>query len=123
MLAYTGGELPSDGFSFIPSYSENVVPEEFVLTLAGTRHYLENFDGISVGTEIIFHHETQNKYDPYAVCAYANDKVIGYVKKGQAVDFSKWINNFKIHSHIERINGNPAQPNVLVMGEISVKAS
>ncbi len=118
VLAYTGGELPSDGFSFLPSYEEGQVTKEFVLTLAAARYYVGNVDGIKVGSKVSFRSEPENEYDPYAVATFVDEKQIGYIKKGQSIDFSRWLNQYSIESHVERVNGTKTEPNILIFGTI-----
>jgi len=118
LLGYTGGELPSDGFSFIHTLESDHLPQEFIITLAGTRHYLENLKSISVNDSVVFSREPENTHDEHAVHISINGKILGYVKKGQAETFSRWLQKFKIVGSVERINGSPTNPNVLIYGAV-----
>lgn len=124
ILGYTGGRLPSDGFSFLYDFENATFPCQVPIEIAGFRHY--SFCSISPeeikGKQVRFIADNGNQFDSDAVkitCAN-NQETIGYVPRGQNATFLKWLNNGRsINGTIERVNGNPSKPNALVIASIS----
>lgn len=118
LLAYTGAELPSDGFSFLPLYDPGNYPTEFSLTVAGARHYISSPNSLNAGEKVSFIAEPDNKFDANAVKITSNSQALGYVRKGQAINFFEWVQKYSVSGTIERINGCENDPRILILGEI-----
>lgn len=123
LLAYTGGMLAGDGFSFAYSFDNAVPPYDFTFTIAGFRHN----DGMNVQpiTSLVdkfvsLQPEPENEHDPNAIAIYENDMRLGYVPKGLTTGlFQKVFSQYSYRASICRINGTPTNPNVMVMVKVS----
>lgn len=83
LLSHTGIQLPSDGFDLVPDLSEASIPFDYVMEVAGTRHYL-SFDQVSeveLGVEVELRCDNQNEFDEHAVAFYLHGQLIGYVNR------------------------------------------
>lgn len=83
LLSHTGIQLPSDGFDLVPDLSEATIPFDYVMEVAGTRHYL-SFDQVSeveIGAEVELRCDNQNEFDEHAVAVYLHGQLIGYVNR------------------------------------------
>ena len=121
LLASTTGNLTGDGFSFLPSFEELEPPYEFTFEIAGFRHN----EGMSIkpiselqGAGVKFVEEPSNQHDADALAVYYNDKKLGFVTKGINSAIRKINSEHKITATIERINGTPERPNILVFVEV-----
>lgn len=118
LLGYTGGELPHDGFGFIHPFNTSSFPAEFVIGMAGARHYQDNAPDLKIGDMVEFVPEPNNPKDKNAVTIVRNDKIIGYVKKVQADTFASWLGQHQVSGQVERINGTDSRPNILIYGQV-----
>lgn len=119
LLGYTGGELPHDGFGFIHPYKSSNFPVEFVIGMAGGRHYLDKVSNLKVGDPVKFVPEPENPNDRNAVMIQREGHTIGYVKKVQADTFAAWLSQREVTGQIERVNGTDSRPNVLIYGKVN----
>jgi len=80
LLAYTGGILPTDNFEFLAEFygTKNI---SLVTELASLSVRKISNEELSVGDQLVWKLEPNNKYDHYAVAIYKGDKMIGYAKK------------------------------------------
>lgn len=81
LLGKTQGLVPTDNFEFLADYQygDDI---HFVTEIAGLSDTLPlNLGGISVGDDLLFETEPENRYDSYAVKIIKTDRVIGYIKK------------------------------------------
>lgn len=122
LLGYTGAKLPGDGFSLIYTFENVSPPCEVPIEIAGFRHHqgMDDTPQNFVGADVRFEREPNNEHDCHAVKILSGDKMLGYVPRGQAETFCKWLDEGRsIAGVIERVNGKPDKPNILVI--VSVK--
>jgi hypothetical protein len=75
LLAYTEAKLPSEGFSIVNPLTDLCGPCEFLLEVAGYRHYADGLkEPLSVGQPLQFVAEPSNEWDPNAVRVEADSK-------------------------------------------------
>ena len=109
LLAYTEAKLPSDGFSIVNPLDDVQQPCEFVLEVAGYRHYAKNVE-IKIGEVVEFVAEPTNKWDANAIAIKAHNEIIGYVNRLQTSAFHRWLRENSLVAAIERINGREDRP-------------
>lgn len=120
LLALTEAKLPSDGFSLVNPHDPDVSECEFVLEVAGHRHYRDAADlSNSVGSRVEFVPEPDNPHDCNAVMIHWNGNLIGYVNRLQAGTFLSWIAQGRVSGEIERLNGTPDKPRVFLFVRVS----
>jgi hypothetical protein len=123
LLAYTGGVLAGDGFSFVPTFENISLPFDFIFEIAGFRHH----DGMNIGNisslqgqTVLFNHDNQHKEDCNAIEVICNGTNLGYVPKGLNISFIKdLLGKTHLKAHITRINGTKERPSVWVMVSVS----
>jgi hypothetical protein len=121
LLAYTEAKLPSDGFSIVNPLDKARGPCQFVLEVAGFRHYVKSLNApLGVGQQLKFVPEPTNERDSNAVRVEAAGQLIGYVNRLQAPTFLRWIEEGVLEGIVERLNGNPDRPRVLMF--VAVRA-
>ncbi len=67
---------------------------------------IDAFQELKVGTELTLKAEPENRFDPYAVAIYFNEKKLGYIPKEKNENISKFLNlgyNQLFEAHINRI--------------------
>lgn len=114
LLAYTEAKLPSDGFSLVNSLDDMQMPCEFVLEVAGYRHYAKKVPPIQIGQVVEVEAEPTNKWDPNAIAIKAGGAIIGYVNRLQTRAFQKWMRDGAIVCVIERLNGTSPRPRAFI---------
>lgn len=123
LLGITEAKLPSDGFSIVDPFDNEVDQRELVLEVAGFRHYAEKLDmGSSVGQSVEFRHEPLNPKDPNAVVILHEGETIGYINRLQTTAFHRWIREGRITAVIERFNGEPTRPRAFLFVKIAKSA-
>ncbi len=122
LLAYTGGGLAGDGFSFAYTFDKTTAPFDFTFEIAGFRHN----EGMKVQPimtlqtqPVTLVEEPSNLSDPMAVAVMYGDIKLGFVPKGLATA----VKNAILHQHqvsafITRINGTKERPSIHVMVEV-----
>jgi HIRAN domain len=115
LLGYTGGKLPSDGFSFLPDFSTATMPCDFILEVAGTRYALsesglDTLPALGADTQWQLRAETDNPKDPKALAVYADALKIGYLPRPYAAVVSDWLSTRLVTIAFERTNDKPARP-------------
>lgn len=121
LLAYTTGKLAGDGFTFLNSFEGISPPFDFTFEIAGFRHCgQKEFPNLSVlqDKEVILLPETSNQHDSGAVAVQYQGKVLGYVPKGLTDAIKNLTGQYKVSAFIERINGTPERPSVLIFVEV-----
>jgi hypothetical protein len=122
LLAYTEAKLPSDGFSIVNPLTDLCGPCEFLLEVAGYRHYADGLkEPLCIGQRLRFVAEPANKWDPNAVRVEAESELVGYVNRLQAVTFLRWIEQGVIEGFVERLNGNAAKPRLFMFVRVAAK--
>lgn len=83
LISHTGIQLPSDGFNLIPNLSEADIPFDYVMEVAGTRHYMSSseVESIAIGAKVDIRCEDDNEYDSNAIALSIDGQLIGYVNK------------------------------------------
>ncbi len=122
LLAYTGGMLVGDGFSFAPTFDQDMPPFDFSFEIAGFRHN----DGMKIepltslkDQLVTLEEEPENLYDPMAVRVMFGDTKLGFVPKGMAEAVKKEIlNQYQVTAQIVRLNGTKDAPSVHVVTEV-----
>lgn len=110
LLAYTEAKLPSDGFALVSRLDGGCVPSEYMLEIAGFRHYLESSEGMAVGDELEVSLESENPFDSNAVALLWNGAKIGNVNRFQVESVARWLKNCSVSATFERRNGSPERP-------------
>jgi len=110
LLAYSGGRLPSDGFSVVWPMDEVQAPGEVLLEVAGFRYQGIDLSELSVGMPVSFVPEPENPYDHKALRIEIEGRRIGYVKRAQRTAVSTWLAQYKVEASLERFNGTKERP-------------
>lgn len=120
LIGYTGAKLPGDSFSFVHTFENAPIPCEMTIDVAGARHYCQEFNNLQslVNASVSFTSEPNNPNDSQAVVIKTinNERLmpIGYVNRAQTKTFNKWMQNYHLEGIIERVNGTPEKPNILL---------
>lgn len=116
LIAHTGVQLPSDGFDLIPNLEEAEVPFDYLMQVAGTRHYLtyEQASKIDLYSVVELKLEDDNKFDCYAVAVLVDGVVIGYVNKLFCATVRKLMER-NLKCYIAQISGTLERPLIYVM--------
>ena len=118
LLGYAGARLPGDDFYIIHPFDEAQPPFEFLLLMAGYRHYRGSvpYEELKSGMPARFELELDNRFDPEAVrivIPEVSPETAGYVCRGLAPQFRKWlIAGLQVRGAIERMNGISDHPQV-----------
>ena len=118
LLGYAGGKLPGDDFYIIHPFDEAQPPFEFLLLLAGYRHYRDSvpYEAIEAGMPVRFELEPENPRDPNAVrivIPQVAETTAGYVCRGLLPQFRRWLlAGLDLHATVERKNGVSDHPMV-----------
>lgn len=117
LLGYTGGALPSDGFSCAIDFEYEDKPHQFMMEVAGFRYHAGmNVEIPSLTNQIaVFAPEDNNDHDPFAVQIIVSGVKIGYVPRYYAQLFRIWMNDSFLYGSIERIDGTLTKPQVHLM--------
>ncbi|AJI96701.1 hypothetical protein BD65_1883 [Yersinia ruckeri] len=119
LLAYTGGKVAGDGFSFVPDLSSVKTPFDYVMEVAGTRYIIEegrlNLNEIEIGDEVAFINEDDNPKDCNAIIVAKNQNRLGYVNQALCVALRHFAKTNKVSGVVVRKNGTPERPLVYVM--------
>lgn len=118
LLGYTEAKLPTDGFSLVDTLESAVPPSEYLLEVAGYRHYLENSKDLEVGEMLSLALEPDNKFDPGAVMIQTRGRCIGYINRIQAPVVSRWVTNSSVSAWLERKNGTEGRPRAYIFVEV-----
>jgi hypothetical protein len=118
LLGYSGGRLPSDGFSLLHTFENHAGRFQFVTEVAGFRHNAPQFGllaaDLNLGEPVLFRAEPNNPADPLAVEVIVREKRIGYVMRGLQKPMCEWLAHRTVHAQVDRINGRPDRPAVYV---------
>lgn len=126
LLGYAGARLPGDDFYIIHPFDEAQPPLEFLLPVAGYRHYQDDvpYEAIEVGMPARFELEPDNEYDPDAVRVVipdAAEQTTGYVYRGLLPQFRRWmLAGLEVHGTVERKNGIGNRPQIYLF--VTVRA-
>ena len=114
LLGYSGAMLPSDSFSVAHPFDDAPVPCEFLLEVAGVRHYWSDEQPVAVGAAAHFVPEPTNPRDPLAVRIDSDSRCIGYVARPQTRAVQDWLNHAEISAEVHRVNGIPERRRILL---------
>jgi len=120
LLGYAGASLPSDDFSIVNPFDDAPAPCEFMTEVAGFRHQSLPASAISEGDKVDLQPEPQNEFDSKAILLSVNGQKIGYINRAQTAPFHDWLSRSQVEAVIERINGNPERPRVLLFVRVRV---
>ena len=132
LLGYTGGELPSDNFSFVVDFEDAEFPLDIPTQIVGTRHYVKDNTGFMKGVfsdnETISEHvldamvvklrpEPENPKDRHAIAVIMEKPwpgKIGYINRILAEQVTPWLEFNTVRPSVIRVNGTPDLPNILL---------
>lgn len=124
LLAYTGGSLPSDRFSFIPDLDASEAPFDYLMEVAGTRYCLKEpmtlLEEIKVGDIVQLELDLMNTYDKNAIGVFYNAKKIGYVNRLLCQTVKKYFLANKIQAVIGKKNGTNNRPLIYLILRFTV---
>lgn len=117
LLSHTGIQLPSDGFDLVPDLSQATIPFDYIMEVAGTRHYLsfEQVSEVSIGSEIELRCEDDNEFDKHAIAVYLHGSLIGYVNRLLCTTVRTLMANKCLTCRIVKKSGTVDRPLLYVM--------
>lgn len=117
LLAYTGGKLAGDGFTFAHTFEGAEPPFDFTFEIAGFR-YCEgmNFQPLTLlqDCKVGFKDDSSNTHDKEAIMVEYEGKKLGYAPKGINNILKILLASYSVDAYIEKINGTPERPNIMV---------
>jgi len=122
LLGYSGAKLPDDDFTVIHPFENASVPFEFMLLVEGYQHYQDELSLAALSTDMQadFEVEPDNPKDPEAIKIIIDGVRVGYICRGLAASFHKWIQSgLTMSAYVERKNGTEQDPKVYLY--VSVK--
>jgi len=114
LLGYSGARLPSDWFAIVMPFEDVSGPCEFLTEVAGFRYSEGEKSELSIGDQVTFEPEPENQHDSNAIRVIHNGINIGYIGRGQLDSFHRWLRNDQISATIEKINGRPDRPSIVL---------
>lgn len=123
LLGYSGGKLPTDGFSFIHPFDNVDGSCELLLEAAGYRHLYKNGNAnLATGEPATFAKDFYSKLEEPEIKIIVREQHIGSVNRGLIPTFINWIDSNRIAgAWIEKINGSPGKPSVYLFVNILPK--
>ncbi len=122
LLAYTGGKLAGDGFSFAHTFDDAAPPFDFTCEIAGFRHHagMQHFAPLTLldGKEVQFVPDPTNIKDKDAIAIMCEDVLLGHVPKGLRTVMRGLMEAHSVTGHITRLNGTPDRPCVMVLVQV-----
>ena len=124
MLALTEAKLPSDGFSIVDPFDDELSQRELVLEVAGFRHYADaNLVSANLlGQRVEFEHEPENVRDVNAIRILLDGQRIGYVNRLQTRPFHRWLRENRVCAVVERLNGDISRPRAFIFVQVNRNA-
>lgn len=124
LLGCTGARLPSDGFSLIDPFDDVSAPCEALIRVAGFQ-YTSSIprDALNIGASATLREEPDNPHDPCALAVHVDGVRIGYVARQQAVGLGRLARTGAIELTVERVNGQPDNPNIYLFARIRPSVS
>jgi hypothetical protein len=114
LLGYSEAKLPSDGFSLVDTLEDACIPSEFLLELAGYRHYPPSLTAADLGAPVSIEREPTNLYDPFAVVVHYEGRTIGYINRLQAPVVGRWVSENRVSAVLDRLNGRSDKPRAYI---------
>lgn len=122
LLAYTGGKLAGDGFSFAHTFDDAVPPFDFTFEIAGFRHNagMKHFEPLTMldGKEVQFVPEPTNIKDKEAIAVISDGVLLGHVPKGLRTVMRGLIEAHTVTGHVTRLNGTQDRPCVVILVQV-----
>lgn len=115
LLGYTGARLASDAFELCPDLSDAVAPLDIVIELSGVQHHLNEDTDVVEGAAIEFKADSENPFDPNAVQALANGKIVGYVNKALSPSFKEMMSRGTVSGVILKRFKFKSKPGIIVL--------
>lgn len=119
IVGYTEGQLPADWFSFVHPFDVDA-PCEFVMEVAGTRHYCDaDLVRSLIGSQVTFTEE-ENEHEPTGTAfrLTVGHQHIGHVNRVHLDRFREWNNERHISGTLVRVNGTSDRPRAFVFVEV-----
>lgn len=123
LLAASGAELPSDGFSLIDPLEVRTVTQDAVLEIMGHHYYharegsrLEPWAAVELVPEPTLIH------DPNAVRVEQSGRILGYTHRLQAQSVSNWLMTRSVNAWGARVNGSTDRPRAFIFVEVREQA-
>ncbi|MDI9349178.1 MAG: hypothetical protein QM537_04150 [Candidatus Symbiobacter sp.] len=132
LLGYSGGELPSDNFTFVVDYDRAELPLEIPTLVVGVRYFLDQnadfkqniygdnkkiADDVLDSMKISLIPEPENQDDPMAIKVVMERPwpgKLGYINRVLAEQVTPWLKDRKVATDVLRVNGTPESPNILL---------
>lgn len=110
ILAHTQGLLATDNFEFLADYNPSH-DLSFISEICGLSHSQLPSDTLTVGEELKWKREPDNKWDKNAISLYKGDICLGYVKIVHSRVFSKrgassirvTVKSIEANGHLNRV--------------------
>ena len=122
LLAYTGGKLAGDGFSFAHTFDDATPPVDFTFEIAGFRHNagMQHFKPLSSldGLRVVFTPEPNNPHDKEAIAVHAEGVMLGHIPRGLSKTMHRLMNEHAVTGFVTRLNGTPERPSVVVLVQV-----
>lgn len=119
LLGLTMAKLPSDGFSIVDPLDGLRRDCDFIIEIAGNRHYAEACKSLAMNEIVSFLPEVDNPKDANAVQVLsARGEVIGYVGRVQARAFRQWLSRSRVEGQIIRLNGEADRPRIYLLVQV-----
>lgn len=122
LLAYTGGKLVGDGYSFMHTFDDATPPFDFTFEIAGFRHNagMQHFSPLTAlnGLEVKFAPEPTNIKDKNAIAVAADGVMLGHVPRGLLVPMHSLMPKYTVTGHVTRLNGTPERPCVVILVQV-----
>lgn len=115
LLAYTGAKLASDTFELYPDLSNAQAPIDFVVDVAGVRHYATNMDGIEEGDPLTIEPETENKHDANALRIVHKMRHIGYVGRVYAAGVKSLMDSGDLSASVLKVTASHEKIRILAL--------
>ncbi|CAD5378999.1 HIRAN domain-containing protein [Pseudomonas sp. OF001] len=115
LLAYTGAKLASDTFELYPDISKAVAPIDFVIDIAGARHYIEHSSELTEGDQLTLVNDDDNRHDKNAVRILHNGKLIGYIGRVYAAGVREIMRSGNLSASVLKVSSFKEKIRVLAL--------
>ncbi|MNZ06724.1 hypothetical protein D3C78_234810 [compost metagenome] len=115
LLAYTGAKLASDTFELYPDIRNAKSPIDFVIDIAGVRHYVEHREELPEGDPIQLVIDDDNLHDKNAVRILYNGRLIGYIGRVYAAGVRELMRSGSLSASILKVSSFKDKIRVLAL--------
>jgi hypothetical protein len=118
-LAYSGGQIAGDNFSFVPCLEGAIRPFELLVEVKGLSHHYPMLEETHLksllGKHVSLTHEPENKYDSKAIVIAYEQATLGYLPTGYARQLTPdTLANLTTPAVIIKLNGSKANPKLFL---------